>query len=77
MYIPIDKYKMQQDVLYCFQTKFRIWDKAIIKQMITQYEQQFGIKAHDFHELFLEGKIIGEDAKRFMYLYEYLIVNYK
>lgn len=66
-----------EDVPYCFQTKFRIWDKAIIEEMIAQYEQQFGMKAHEFHELFLEGQIKGEEAKRFMFLYEHLIINYK
>ena len=68
---------MTEDVLYCFQTKFRLWDKAIIEQMITQYEQQFDMKAYEFHELFLEGKIKGEEAKRFIFLYEHLVTNYK
>lgn len=68
---------MNKDVPYCFQTKFRIWDKSIIEQMIAQYEQQFEMKAQEFHELFLEGKIKGEDAKRFMFLYEHLVNNYK
>jgi len=64
-------------VPYYFQTNFRLWDKAIIEQMIVQYEQQFGMKAHEIYELFLEGKIKGEDGQRFMFLYEYLVTNYK
>lgn len=68
---------MNQDVPYCYQTKFRTWDKPMLLQMIEEYENKFGIKAHEFHDLFLEGKVKGEVAKRFMFLYEHLITNYK
>ena len=67
---------MTEDVPYYFQTKFRIWDRAIIEQMIVKYEQQFEMKAPEYHELFLEGKIKGEDGQRFMFLYEFYVSSY-
>jgi len=68
---------MNEDVPYCYQTVFRTWDKPTLLQLIDAYEGQFGIKAYEFHELFLEGKIKGEDGQRFMFLYEHLVTNYK
>ena len=68
---------MNEDVPYCYQTVFRTWDKPMLLQLIHAYEKQFGMSAAEYYELFLEGKIKGEDGQRFMFLYEYLVTNYK